>query len=374
MAFPGIRLAITAAALVFPVCGNAAGNALSRPILGYSAQVSPPELRAIFGVPGSAVFSDPMSLPAGTTRLRLAPAQQYLIIERADETPGALLLNGTETGELVTIPGVVRAPDFISFSPAGHSAALISLAYGRLQIIAGLPQSPRVVKDIDLHTLPELPRVAAVSDDASTVLFSSTGAVFLMLPDGAAAIVVSVTATASIAFLPASTAAAIGDPGTGALYLFRRVAGEAGVAPSLASGLLGLGQIAASSDGRVLYVTDPQEHSIWCVNVSSGTVRQLDSQVSASKLERLRNADTFLISAEPGLPAWVFFRQGEAAGAVFVPAAPSTKRGRAPPDRDRAVPVGSPGDAATAAAITGNAVTGLSITTTSLPNGSLYAA
>jgi sugar lactone lactonase YvrE len=294
---------------------------MQSPLLGYAAQQSPPELRAILGVPGAAVFSDPLSLPRRTMRLRLAPGQQYAIIERAQEDPAVLLLNGTETGGIAVIPGAVRALDSVSFSPSGRSAVLISQGLGRLQVITGLPQAPQLAKDIDLRLLPELPDNAAVSDDGGSVLFSSAGAVYLVLPDGSATIVLSVTPTASIAFLPASTTAAIGDPGTGSLYLFQRLAGGT-VASLLASGLPGLGQVAASGDGKMLYVTDTQSQRIWSVNVASGAVGQFDLQVSASKLDRLRNADTFLISSEPGLPGWIFFRQGEDARTVFVPAVP----------------------------------------------------
>jgi hypothetical protein len=191
-----------------------------------------------------------------------------------------------------------------------------------LQVIAGLPQAPQLTEDIDLSLLPELPSNAAVSDDAGSVLLSSGGTVYLMGPGGSTAVILSVTQTASIAFLPGSTIAAIGDPGTGSVYLFQRLAGG-NVTPLLASGLPGLGQIAATDDGQILYVTDTGGPGIWSVNVAGGAVGQFASQVNASKLDRLRNSDTFLISSEPGLPGWIFFRQGQAAGTVFVPAVAS---------------------------------------------------
>ena len=154
MAFRTICRVAIALVLAFPICGTAADGALNRPVLGYAVQVSPPELRVILGVPGAAVFSEPLSLPRRTTRLRLAPGQQYAIIESADETPAALLLNGAATGGIVTIPGAARAFDFVSFSPSGRSAVLISQAFGRLQVIDGLPQTPQLVQDIDLSLLP----------------------------------------------------------------------------------------------------------------------------------------------------------------------------------------------------------------------------
>jgi hypothetical protein len=289
-------------------------------------QVSPPELRVILGVPGAAVFSEPLSLPRRTTRLRLAPGQQYAIIESADETPAALLLNGAATGGIVTIPGAARAFDFVSFSPSGRSAVLISQAFGRLQVIDGLPQTPQLVQDIDLSLLPELPGNAAVSDDAGFVLLSSAGAVYLLLPDGSTSIVAEVTQLASVTFLPNGANAAIGDPGTGSLYLCQNLAG--GMAPALLPfGLPGLARITPSSDSQTIYVTDTQRPRIWAVSVASGAVRQFDLQVNAASIDLLRNADIFLISSEPGLPAWILFRQADDARIVFVPAAIRGPRG-----------------------------------------------
>ena len=286
LAFHGARIAAAAIVLLplFPIYGTAADSALNRPILGYAARVLPPQLRAIVGVPGAAVFSDPLSLPNGTTRLHVAPGQQYAIIERAEEVPGALFLNGMETGGIVAIPAVVAAPDFVSFSPSGRSALLISLALGRLQVITGLPRTPQIVENIDVHLMPDVPSNAAISDDASSVLSSSAAAVYLILCDGSTAIILSVARSASIPFLRASTAAMIGDPGTGSLYPFQCPAGGV-VAQLLASGLTGLGQMAASGEGQTLYVTDTEGQRIWNVNVGSGAAGQTALQVNVPELK-----------------------------------------------------------------------------------------
>jgi hypothetical protein len=227
MAFRRVRALVALLASTLPLCGAAANSALTRPVLGYAAPVSPPQLRAIVGVPRAAVFSELLPSPQGTTRLHVAPGRQYAIIELAEEAPVAPLLNGMETGGIVGIPAVVSAPDFISFSPSGRSAVFISLALRRLQVVTGLPATPQVVENIDLHFLPDVPRNAAVSDDASSVLFSSAGAVYVVLSDSSTAIALRMARPASIAFLPASTNADIGDPGTGSMYLLRK-----GVEPS----------------------------------------------------------------------------------------------------------------------------------------------
>src|SRR5690349_2902867 len=69
--------------LVLTICAALASSYsdpdtfMTRPVIGYAAQSSPPELRAIVGVPGAAVFSEPLPLPDNVTRIRLAPGQSY---------------------------------------------------------------------------------------------------------------------------------------------------------------------------------------------------------------------------------------------------------------------------------------------------------
>ena len=352
---------------------------LQRPVIGYALQQSPLELRPLLGVPGAAVFGNPLALPSKIARLRLAPGQQYAIIERAENLPAALILNGTELGGIVPIPGAVRGLDFVSFSPSGRSAVLVSQSSGRLQVFTGLPETPHLLQEIDLGMLPDLPANAGISDNAGSVLLSSRGAVYLLLPDNSTSIVLSVTQPASIAFLPASTTSAIGDPGTGSLYIFQRPAPGI-VARLLTSGLPSLGQIAASGDGQILYVTDTQGQRIWSVNVASGSLRQFDLQVKASTLDRLRNVDMFLVSSESRLPAWIFYRQGEDARAVFVPATTSARLiERVPTDviastaTANATPV-NPNSRPSNEILTVNALDSPAIITPALPDGMVNAA
>jgi hypothetical protein len=309
--------------LAFPSCDALADSGMERPILGYATQVSPPEVRAILGVPGAAVFSDPLTLPKRTSRLYVEPRQKYAIIEDAQGALAVLPLNGTQTGEPAAIPQALQFPNFLTYSPSGSSAVIVSDRLKRLQAITGLPESPRIVQEFDLGALPAIPVGAAISDDAISILVCSADAVYLLAADGSSSMVLSTTQAPSVAFFPGGAAAAIGDPGTGSLYIFHRLAGGMTV-PLFASGLSGLGRIAATSDGQILDVTDTYGQRIWSITIASGALDQFALPIKASRLDPLSNTDGFLIASAPGMPSWIFFRQGGKAQTVFVPAvAPS---------------------------------------------------
>jgi hypothetical protein len=333
---------------------------LSRPILGYAEQASPPEIRAILGVPGSATLSELVPTPPDTIRVHVAPRQDYALLESSSSGLASLLLNGVSSGQVVPVPGALSSIDFVTFSPFGRSAVLASRASGRMQVITGLPLTPKLINDINPGLLPGFPDSVAVSDSGSSVLLAAAGLVYSVLADGSFAAVVSVSRRPTIAFLPASTTAAIGDPAAGSLYLFQSLTSGI-VAPVLASGLTELGEIAGTGDGLLLYVTDRRGRRMWSVTVANGLVREFDLPVSATRLERLRNSDTFLISFDATSPAWVFFRRGEDAGTVFVPALRRDERFSRLAARDHGAGVEPKRDQAAVAAI--------AIATVALPSG-----
>src|SRR5690349_21098504 len=69
-------------------------NMVSAPVLGYVYQSSSLELRAILGVPGSAVFSDRLPLPESVTHVHVAPSQTYMLVERRDDDTAVVRLSG----------------------------------------------------------------------------------------------------------------------------------------------------------------------------------------------------------------------------------------------------------------------------------------
>jgi hypothetical protein len=310
------------------------GN-MGRPVLGYVVHSAPPDLRAILGVPGAAVFSDPLSLPRGVTRVLFSPGQRYALVERGyglesvSRPPRArsepvtelavLSLTGARRGQIVAIAGGLPAADLVGFSPSGRSVVLYSRGAERLQLITGLPEEPRIVQDLEAATLSESPEAAAVSDEAGSLLLASSRAVYSFSPGGSTRLVLPVAGVPSLAFLPNSENGAIADRSAGTIYLFQSSTSTV-TGRVLATGLDGLGEMLSSADGQSLFVTNPNGNGVWQVMVLTGEVRAFDVGISPTRLDPLLNTDTFLISSEPGRPAWIFLGKRDAARAVFVPA------------------------------------------------------
>lgn len=298
---------------------------VSRPVLGYLAQSLPLGLRAILGVPGAAVLSGPLALPVGVTRVWLAPGQAYVLVEQREDVPAVMPLNDGSVGQAVRMSAALLAPDFVVFSPSGQSAVLYSIAASRLQVIGGLPSVPRVMMDIGTGSFAEQPQNAAVSDDGRLVLLAAPGVVYQAQPNGLAKQVMGVSSSAALAFFPNSSQAAIADRTAGAVYLWLAAADTSSPA-LLARDLTGLGEVRATADGRGLWITNPGDKAVWWIGATTGEVRKFNVPVSPTRMDQLPATDMFLISSVSGQPTWIFFRQGEDAHAIFVPAVSTSRR------------------------------------------------
>ena len=301
--------------------GSEITGPLSSPVLGYVAQAAPIELRAILGVPGSAVLSDPLYLPKGASRLRMAPDQSYALVERSAGDPQLLPLASGSATE-VTITGALQAADFAAFSPKAQSAILYSSALARLQVITGLPGAPLISRDVDTSAFPEQPVNAAISDDAGSLLFGSSDAVYQLLPGGMALQLMRVAGAAALTFLPNSSQGIIADRGAGSVYLWQS---DAGSAAKLADGLTGIGEMRPAADGQGLWFTNPAANAISWLSVTTAGLKTFNVPISPTKLDGLPHRDMFVIASDPGQPVWFLFQQEGDAMAGFVPAVSDKK-------------------------------------------------
>lgn len=293
---------------------------ITGPVAGYVAESSGPAMRAIFGVPGAFRFSDALPLPEGVTRVHLSPGQDYALVERVDSGLAILYLSGGTVDRVTAVAGAMAAADWVAFSPAAGSAILFSSSASRLQVLSGLPVTPRVVMELDTTTLPEQPRTAAVSDDGQTLLIASRHSVYLIPRDGAPQLLMSAGEIVSLAIFRNGTDAAVSERSTGSIHLLQNVSSSP-VERVLASGLKGLGKLYPSSDGGTIFVARPGTKAVSSIDLASGEIQSFDSAAAPVMLDPLRNRDTFLISARPHQPGWIFYRDGNTGRVVFVPAA-----------------------------------------------------
>ncbi|MGO8786125.1 MAG: hypothetical protein ACLQVL_01910 [Terriglobia bacterium] len=298
---------------------------MQSPILGFVSATDGSEARAILGIPGASMLSRPLALPAGVTNLNFAPGQRYAIVEAASGGPiGVMTFPSANPGPLVEISGAISRPDIVSFNPTGTAAVVYSASEGRLEVLSGLPATPRIAREINGADLPNAVRLLALADDGVTLLEGGADSSVYWLADGSGP---QLLATAGdlegAAFVPKSSNALIFDRNGGSLSLLQNV-GSSPSNRSLVGGLTDLGgKIAVQvTAGRAL-ITSASANHLYQVDLQSLRVQDLQLPATATMLEPLRASGKYLLSWQSGQPAWLVDASGQTGAVYFVPAANS---------------------------------------------------
>ena len=268
-------------------------------------------------------MGDAIPLPDGVTRVRVAPGDAYVLVEQGTDNPMGIVWT-TPAGaapSIQVIEGAMSTADLVAFSPSGSAAALYSKSTGRLQVIAGLADSPRVSIEVAAGTLGIQPVVVAVSDDAGALLASDvSGGVYLLAADNPPALLYQTGAVASMAFFPRSQDAVVADRAQKRVLLLRQVSANCSVQwlADENSTVDHPGAVAGMAGGTVL-IASTNDRRLWMADTRSGEITAVDLPVIAEFLRATRDASTFLLSSSVDGPAWLFAVQPGGGAAFFVP-------------------------------------------------------
>jgi hypothetical protein len=273
------------------------------------------EVRAILGVPGSSRLSEPITLPAGVRHIRLAPTQEWGLAEQTGSgSLGIVRFTGMQPGEFLSIAGAMSAPDSIAFSSMGRAAALVSLASGRVQVLGGSGTTPQVAMESQLPDLGRGSLAAVVPSDDATVAaaLSSDGRVFLLSPSAVSRLITATAGPAAVCFLPNQTSMVVADSATGAIFVIDSflqspIARTVASLPNLSGTRI---LLQPAGDAKSVFVAAVGGKTAYQVHLSDQSVSTVDVPVQISLLERVRDGDIFLLSANAGDSPWLLMSEG----------------------------------------------------------------
>jgi len=291
-----------------------------RPMAGESYSRSAVQLRAILGIPGASMLTGQLALSRDVQAAYIAPGQNYALVEQYAGPVALLQFNGTQVSSPLVMPGALRKSDIVTFSPNALSAAIFSAEEGRLLVLNGLPSSPQLSRDLSAADLPSGIRMLALADDGATLLAGTNdGRVLILRAGGAPQLLYRATDPGGIAFAPASTDALVFDRDGAKALLLQNVASAPSIR-TLAEGLPGLsGVIALQFDRGFAMVGAVKAKSLSRIDLQTLRVESLTLTAGLTMLQPLHMSGRFLLSAEPGQPAWILDTSSEASTVYFVP-------------------------------------------------------
>jgi hypothetical protein len=297
-------------------------ESMQRPLLGFVFASDVSEIRTIFGIPGASIFGNPLVLPFDDAGVYFAPGENYAMVAQGNGAPLAILeLAGKNQNLIRDIPGAVSNPEIVSFSPNGLSVAVYSSSEGLLQVIGGLPDEPRLVREVTDRELPDDVRFLALADDASTLLQGGIrDAAYHLAGDGSVRFLHQANSLAAMVFAPGSRDVLIYDRFDGTALLLPDVLGTAAPIPLISGLTNGDGRVALWIDSEKAVIASSNPDEIWQVDRKSLEAENLQLPAAPTMLQPLQISGKLLFSYEPGKPAWLLDVSGEVPTTHFIPA------------------------------------------------------
>jgi hypothetical protein len=317
---------IAASAAVFALaCFPARAQNVQRidgPVLGFSVDQTA-GIRPILGLPGAATLGPAVISAEGLDGVTLSPARDYALalLARGREVVVVKNLRATAGASVLDVaPGPAR----VAVSPSGDAAVLYYAETARVQVLAGLPESPAVSWSLDLAGLSGVPAALAVSDGGGAVLVAAAGepaSVWLATQDVGQRLLYTAAGPASLTFLVGSLDAAIADGAAGAVVLVRDPAGQPQVTQigGQAEGVSQPLAIAAAQDNSRIFVANAQPAGVVSLSLTGGDPATQPCACKIAGLERMAGGSVFRLNEAGGGPVWLLDAAAASMRMVFVP-------------------------------------------------------
>ena len=304
--------------------GMVVANAqMSAPLVGLIAShegPGPAKVRPVLGVLGASSVRTAIPLPPDLTLVDLAPQGRWALVQRRWQGLGLVAFTGATPGDILAIDGALPNPDVLSFSPAGKSAGLLFKSRGVIQVLAGLDgATPRVAYQVDFFDPSGVSRIAVSDDGLLVMLLTNGGQVYMLSSSMTPLLAYAGSPMLGIAFVPNRSTAIIADGAAGTLNLARMVRGSPSVQTVTGNLDLTGGEVLvqASSDGASAFALATGGTLAYRVELATGSLQTLTLPATATRLDRLRDGDSFVFSAAPGRPVWFLTGNGSGLQAVF---------------------------------------------------------
>jgi len=282
---------------------------MSAPLVGLIGSAT--EIRPITGVVGASTVGDPISLPAGISRIYLAPLQQWALVEKGQAgTMGRMSFAGIVPGAVTAISGAMATAQLVSFSPNGKNAILISQSSEMMQVLTHLDTMPQISLQSDISQLDVVG--AAISDDGTLpIVLTNAGALYLLAPDNSPAPVFQAHSGAGLGFLPNQQVLAIADGAGSTITLLDGLAGQpfprvVMPGPALSGSAI---FVQGSTDGNSAIVSAIGAENVYRADLTTQSLSALGLPTPVSRLDPLRS-DLFLLSANSSQAAWLLQLDG----------------------------------------------------------------
>jgi hypothetical protein len=293
---------------------------LEGPRMGMVFDSSTRALRPILGIPGAAIMGEPLKTELDLRRVVISPQQDYALAAQGEHNEIVVLRFDHAPMTSTLVPGTHRGPDQMVFSPGGLVAAVHYKDGNRIQVLSGLPASPKVVDELYLSA-GALLSAFAVGDD-NTVLAGVGSSVYWITHSGEVPVLTGVRKVSAIT-LTTARLALVADAATNQIHRLQNLttALETDILAGPAQGIAAPVAVAVSSDSRRAFVANGKSGTVAILDLQGkAPVRKIACGCKLTGLDRLDGDNIFRLTEPSNRPMWVLEASAKETRVVFVPA------------------------------------------------------
>jgi len=293
---------------------------LEGPRMGMVFDSSIRAIRPILGIPGAAVMGDPLKTSLDLRKVSISPQQDYALAAQGEHNQIAVLRFDHAPMTSTPVPGTHNGPDQMVFSPGGRVAAVHYKDGNRIQVLGGLPGSPKVMEELYLSA-GALPSALAVGDD-NTVLAGVGDSVYWVTHSGEVPLLKGVSKVSAIA-LTTARLALVADS-TSQIHRLQNVTTglETDILAGPAQGIAAPVAVAISSDSRSAFVANGKSGMVAILDLrGKAPVHKIACGCKLTGLDRLDGDNLFRLTEPSKQPMWVLEASAKETRVVFVPPA-----------------------------------------------------
>jgi len=309
------------------------GSSINGPSLGFVSDDKGTTIWPLLGILGAAVPGQPVALPESITDAAISPQHDYALALSTSTGQPVIIRLDTPGATSAPIVGARSNPAFIALSPRGAAAAMFEKTSRVLQLVSGLPGAPQVIYEADTSTLDGDVQDIAVSDDAQIALIlvgNESRALWTIRANGSMSSV-SATRPSHIAFIANRSDAVIADDATQEVFVLRNLDQTPVRTPGivLRQGDRGFSAVAASRDGRWLYVARQDSEEISIVDLHTEETIVVACPCRPTTFSPLKGSSVFRLNGLSNGPITVLDASSSSPRTLFIPIDPTVLAGNA---------------------------------------------
>jgi hypothetical protein len=306
----GWRVVLCVLALAGSAAAQSGSTAITQPVVGLVFDAGAQTVRPLMGIPAATQLGGTL---AGTPLSAVAIASGPAYALALENGTGAALLV-SQSGRQA-LAGVRAGAQLAAVSPLGSAAALYYGDTGKASILTGLPDAPRVLREI---TLDGAPSAMSVSDDGAALaaaisLAANQSTVFSYPADGAGQALLSDTRFPSLEFVPGGTSLVVATQT--AVYLYQSQGLQ--LLTDQRDGVTNVVGAAASGDGKRVFIA-MQSGQVAVRDLAASTQTLLTCSCQPAGMWRLRGNAVFRLNELGAEPLWIVEGDGAAPRFLFV--------------------------------------------------------